>query len=334
MLERCPFLAARGGEQGVRSVQAQVLCQPIDHYEEQRCPGVDTHALAKSFIGGLDAETAPVEVRVTAGRDSEDDDVVYGADGIEIDDYVRTFFRQSEIKKNTPLLTEFMGDIRALLDRIGERRGERLMLAASVHPREDANLSVGMDVRSWIREGFVDLVVINYGGFQFDQDSDHEWIAEEARKNGALVYSHLGRTPYDDRHHDPTIEMYRAAASNHVAAGADGIYLSSMDWPHSEREYLVMRELSDPDIFARKNKHYFPDTVSEAVYQTEPYAARGPHPVTNNDDGIFPGDTVDNSLIGHVTENGEGYMISLSVGVTPGSRPAANERFPVRRGGQ
>ena len=76
MLERCPFLAARGGEQGVRSVQAQVLCQPIDHYEEQRCPGVDTHALAKSFIGGLDAETAPVEVRVTAGRDSEDDDVV------------------------------------------------------------------------------------------------------------------------------------------------------------------------------------------------------------------------------------------------------------------
>ena len=71
----------------------------------------------------------------------------YGADGIEIDDYVRTFFRQSEIEKNTPLLTEFMGDIRALLDRIGERRGDRLMLAARVHPREDANLSVGMDVR-------------------------------------------------------------------------------------------------------------------------------------------------------------------------------------------
>ena len=50
--------------------------------------------------------------------------------------------------------------------------------------------------------------------------------------------------------------MYRAAASNHVAAGSDGIYLSSLDWPHTEREYLVMRELSDPDIYARKNKHY------------------------------------------------------------------------------
>ena len=77
---------------------------------------------------------------------------------------------------------------------------------------------------------------------------------------------------------------------------------------------------------------YFPDAVSEAVYQTEPYVARGPHPVTNDEDGIFPGDTVDSSLIGQVTENGEGYMISLSVGVTSGSRPAANERFPVHRG--
>ena len=180
---------------------------------------------------------------------------------------MRTFFRQSEIEKNTPLLTEFMGDVRALLDRIGERRGERLMLAARVHPREDANLSVGMDVRSWIREGFVDVVVVNYGGFQFDQDTDHAWIADEAHKSGALVYSHLGRTPYDDRHHDPTIEMYRAAASNHVAAGADGIYLSSLDWPHTEREYLTMRELSDPDIYARKNKHYV-----KAQQESDPYA--------------------------------------------------------------
>ena len=77
---------------------------------------------------------------------------------------------------------------------------------------------------------------------------------------------------------------------------------------------------------------YFPDTVSEAVYQTEPYAVRGLHPVTSDDDGIFPGDKVDSSLIGHVTENGEGYMISLSVGVTSGSGSAANEGFPVRLG--
>ena len=62
---------------------------------------------------------------------------------------------------------------------------------------------------------------------------------------------------------------------------------------------------------------YFPDAISKAVYRTEPYAARGPHRVTNDDDGIFPGDSVGSTLIGHVTEHGEGYMVSLTVGVTP-----------------
>ena len=61
---------------------------------------------------------------------------------------------------------------------------------------------------------------------------------------------------------------------------------------------------------------YLPDTVSEMVYQTEHYAARGTHRVTNGDDGIFPGDATGNTLIGQVTENGEGYMVALTVGVT------------------
>ena len=76
---------------------------------------------------------------------------------------------------------------------------------------------------------------------------------------------------------------------------------------------------------------YFPDAISEAVYRTEPYAARGPHPVTNDDDGIFPGDTADSSQIGRLTENGEGYMVSLTVGVTPGSTPARDERSATPR---
>ena len=75
---------------------------------------------------------------------------------------------------------------------------------------------------------------------------------------------------------------------------------------------------------------YFPDAVSEAVYRTEPYAARGPHPVTSNDDGMFPGDTVDSLLIGQVTENGEGYTISLTVGVTHGSGQAGGEGGTMR----
>ena len=77
---------------------------------------------------------------------------------------------------------------------------------------------------------------------------------------------------------------------------------------------------------------YFPDAVSEAVYQTEPYASRGPHPVTNADDGIFPGDLEDNTIVGQVTENREGYKVSLTVGVAPWSAPGGSDRLPGWRG--
>ena len=39
----------------------------------------------------------------------------YGADGIEIDQYVRAFFKPSEVRQNTPLLTEFMRSVRETL---------------------------------------------------------------------------------------------------------------------------------------------------------------------------------------------------------------------------
>jgi hypothetical protein len=89
-------------------------------------------------------------------------------------------------------------------------------------------------------------------------DSQHsfDWLIEAAHEQGAWVYSRIGRTPYDDRSHDATIEMQRADATNYRARGADGVYLEHLPWPHTAREYQVMRELGDPDIYARKSKHY------------------------------------------------------------------------------
>ena len=182
----------------------------------------------------------------------------YGADGIEINDYVRVFFKPSEIERHTPLLTDFVRSVRELLNRIGEKRGKRLMLATRSHPREDANLSVGMDVRSWIGEKLVDAVVVDNDSFDLDPEAHYGWLVDAAEKNDVWVYPRLGRLPYDDRHHKPPIEMYRAVATNQMAAGAAGIYLAHLPWPHGPDEYLIMRELGDQDIYERKNKYYFP----------------------------------------------------------------------------
>jgi len=224
----------------------------------------------------------------------------YGADGFEFDDSMRVFFKPAEIAQNTPVLTGFMRDARALLDRIGRKRGEKLCLAARVHPSEEANLSVGMDVRTWLSEGLVDLVVPVPGGtasFLFDQDPSIDWIVEAAQEVGAWVYAPLGREPYDDRNHLPTLEMYRAAGANCRAAGADGLYMSDLPWPHTGREYEILREMGDPDIYERKAKHYYPapKTPTQDRYMPERYVPRTLEEGVTARVSVFVGDALDSA---------------------------------------
>ena len=183
----------------------------------------------------------------------------YGADGLEIDDYIRVFFKPHEVEKNTPVLTDFVREVRDLLDRISRKRGHRMCLAARVHPIEAANLAVGMDVRTWVSERLIDVVVPSSGGPEtgfVDCSPYAEWLIDAAHQADASVYFRPGAAPYDDRHHSVTVEMYRAMYSVYGQAGADGLYLENLPWPHTERKYLVLREMGDPDIFARKAKHY------------------------------------------------------------------------------
>ena len=60
---------------------------------------------------------------------------------------------------------------------------------------------------------------------------------------------------------------------------------------------------------------YFPDDVTDTVYTAEPYSARGLHRTTNERDRIFNGDTSNRALLGRVTQDGEGYLVSLTIGV-------------------
>ena len=181
----------------------------------------------------------------------------YGMDGIEIDDYVRVFFKRSEVGKNTPILTGFVREVREMLDQIGKKRGERLCLAVRADLSEEANLSVGMDVRAWLSGGLVDIVVPDVSRALTDTNLDLGWLATAAHEGGAWVYARIGAFPYDDRYHGTTIEMYRAASMNYREAGADGIYMEDLPQPRTEREYNILREMADPDTHARGAKHYF-----------------------------------------------------------------------------
>ena len=205
----------------------------------------------------------------------------YGADGIEIDDYIRVFFAPSQVRQNTPILTDFIREIRDMLDRVGKKRGDELYLAVRAHRSEEANLAVGMDLRTWLTEKLVNIVIPHPDGPAMETDLSLGWLPEAAHESGAWVYVKPIQLPYDDRYHKTTIEMYRAASLNYRAAGADGLYLSDLHYPRTEREYLVMREMSDPDTHARKSKHYFvAPKSSDSYYSPAKYEQPRYLPVT------------------------------------------------------
>ena len=135
----------------------------------------------------------------------------YGPCGLEMDPYVGVFFQPSRARENAGILTGFVREVRAMFDRLGRERGERLCLASRVYPVEEQNLGIGMDVRTWMREGLIDLVVPNPPGQLFCPEMDIRWLLDAAGEAGTWVYVPLGREPYDDRHQSPTIEMRRAA---------------------------------------------------------------------------------------------------------------------------
>lgn len=60
---------------------------------------------------------------------------------------------------------------------------------------------------------------------------------------------------------------------------------------------------------------YFPDEISDVVFESGPYSARGPRGTRNTNDSVGRDDTDQQALMGQLTENGEGYVVSLTVGV-------------------
>jgi len=181
----------------------------------------------------------------------------YGADGLELDFCFDNFyFKQAEIQQNTPLLTAFVGKVRALADEIGARQGREIPLMARVHLSETDNLAVGLDVAAWLEAGYLDWVVGQDPLVLVDPVIQAPWLAACAGQAGAAAYYRPPRRIYDERVGLPSIEMYRALGQTLAAQGYAGMYLGYMPWPFAEREYQILREAGYPQVHARGDKRY------------------------------------------------------------------------------
>ena len=180
----------------------------------------------------------------------------YAHDGFEMD-WTRHYRYFPPGKEQPDLITQMLRTVRRRMDLHESRLGRKLPLIVRVAPGLKENLRLGLDVRTWVKENLISVIVPSSGGpwMTFDMPVP-EWMELVA---GTPVEVHPAPEPAVPEGY-ATLEMYRAVAANYRAMGADGVYfndLSRRGFPFPDDTYLILRDTAgDPDALSRRNKRF------------------------------------------------------------------------------
>lgn len=190
-----------------------------------------------------------------------------GADGISMDFAVYPPFFETP---DAAMMTQFVRDVRTMLNDVGAEQERTLELMARV-PYRDTD-SIGLDWRTWMRERIVDYIVPTHCRPNETFDIPVEEFVSMGHRTGVKVYPTVWQAlgfvttdqePEDDatgqrRYDKPkTRGMYAAQALLFHRAGVDGLQLG-----FSEDQWVSMpwlNDLADPEKLLFADKHYMVD---------------------------------------------------------------------------
>ena len=203
----------------------------------------------------------------------------YDIDGLELD-FMRScrYFAPDKAEENAAILTEFVGGIRDMLDRISKERGrDPFLLGVRMPPSLGECPPLGLDPEAWIRSGWIDYVApsdfmwLDYGTRVEDfaaicEGTDcgvypclnpfaSEWVDHRAINGYATNPVNFNRRVFFSDEH------VRGLMRNYREWGADGIYsfnfccetIDNPDWVRQVHDVAVE---SSPDR-RDKNASYF-----------------------------------------------------------------------------
>jgi hypothetical protein len=163
----------------------------------------------------------------------------YDVDGVEYD-----FFRHCRLFKSViwaedeessratqaqlDLMSDFMARLRALSEEVGRKRGKPILVAVRVPDSFEYNLCIGIDLKKWLEQKSVDIV-IGGGYWQF---SPWRKTAEKVHALGGKFYVSLdeSRIGWNERLYPlgllpgrKGVHFYAARMAAAMAEGADGV---------------------------------------------------------------------------------------------------------------
>tara|TARA_R100000027_G_scaffold66167_3_gene61639 strand:+ start:4342 stop:6042 length:1701 start_codon:yes stop_codon:yes gene_type:complete len=217
-------------------------------------------------------------------------------DGFELDfNRVQIFFPRNKAEENAHLMTDLVLSVRTMLNEASERQGRPMYLFVRIPPSLADSDWAGLDVRTWIREGLVDLVSPAQL-MTLAQDMPIQDLIDIAKENEVLVYPSLyprtaWRWPLDPQApgigplkmaRRATPEELMGAASAYYAMGANGFYLYNFYGveqairPYPDWFYAFTRAISEPQalegaplIYFVTQTYYYDDADPSYAYKKQ-----------------------------------------------------------------
>lgn len=205
----------------------------------------------------------------------------YEVSGIELD-FMRypVFFPKDSITEGLSVMTEFVREVRLMLDETGKKKGRKLSLCVRVPRNVEVCLEAGLDVPRWDREGLVDMINVSpyfISSPNLDIDGFNK-AAPNAKKYGEMhfiVKSGVLKSGYRNNvNRKTTRQMYRAMAASYLDRGFDGVSFFNFDYARhhffgdgrrmyekiEEPPHDVLSGITSLDFLNGKDKHYFVGT--------------------------------------------------------------------------
>lgn len=266
----------------------------------------------------------------------------YDFDGLEID-FMRSppFFLPGEEPAHADVLTQFLRDVRVLLDAQGRARGRRLELAVRVDDTLEACRLDGFDVPAWVAEGVLDLITLGSGVLDIE--------VEEFRRlvEGANITIYPCLYGWPSSYMPVSPELARGLALNYWLQGADGIY--TFNWfPHEpDKAYQVglLNEIGSPETLHGKDMMFaaergrplreYPHNWMHAVLPATVAAGQEvPVPIMVGEDFTeYPPSSLELVLTCDGLEQADPLQLSLNdQALSLGSRDDAHVRAPLAPG--
>ena len=138
----------------------------------------------------------------------------YPVDGFELQlNYGLHYFHPQQVKAGREIMTDWIARVSRAVKQSGAERELVIRLPASI----EGCLSMGLDVREWIHQGLVDVLVGQAfaGPELLNHNVDFRPFVKAAENSSCRIHAAIQSHVDSDRLGEATIEMIRAAACPH-----------------------------------------------------------------------------------------------------------------------